>query len=64
MKHHDPAAIRRARIIRTIMMVLLCVISLLPFYLMFVNGYPHLQRGKVRHQLLVRQQPAGKPAQL
>ena len=63
MKHHDPAAIRRAKIIRTIVMVLLCIISLLPFYLMFVNG-PHLQRGKVRNQLLVRQQPAGKPAQL
>ena len=38
MKHHDPAAIRRAKIIRTIVMVLLCIISLLPFYLMFVNG--------------------------
>ena len=38
MKHHDPAAIRRAKIIRTIVMVFLCVLSLLPFYLMFVNG--------------------------
>ena len=38
MKHHDTAAIRRAKIIRTIVMALLCVISLLPFYLMFVNG--------------------------
>ena len=38
MKHHDPAAIRRARIIRTVVMVLLCIISLLPFYLVFVNG--------------------------
>ena len=38
MKHHDPAAIRRAKIIRTIVMVVLCLISLLPFYLMFVNG--------------------------
>ena len=38
MKHHDPTAIRRAKIIRTIVMVLLCIISLLPFYLMFVNG--------------------------
>ena len=31
MKHHDPAAIRRAKIIRTIVMVFLCVLSLLPF---------------------------------
>ena len=38
MKHHDPAAIRRAKIIRTIVMVFLCILSLLPFYLMFVNG--------------------------
>ncbi len=38
MKHHDPAAIRRAKIVRTIVMVFLCVLSLLPFYLMFVNG--------------------------
>ena len=60
MKHHDPAAIRRAKIIRTIVMVFLCILSLLPFYLMFING--DLQRGQVRHQLLVRQQSAGKPA--
>lgn len=38
MKHHDPAAIRRAKIVRTIVMVFLCILSLLPFYLMFVNG--------------------------
>lgn len=38
MKHHDPAAIRRAKIIRTIVVVFLCILSLLPFYLMFVNG--------------------------
>ena len=32
-------AVRRQKIFRNIIMILLCLISLIPFYLMFVNSY-------------------------